>query len=441
MAQAAARGAGHERSTAELIELKKRYVFPSVSTFYREPLVFERGEGRTVWDSDGRQYLDFFGGILTTSLGYNHPHVNRMVVEQVGKVMHTSTLYINRPMVELAERLARLSPGGDWKSFFTNSGTEANETAILMARVYTGNTEVIALRHSYHGRSALAMSLTGNSAWRHPGTEFSGIRFAHNAYCYRCAFGATYPECDLACARDLEELIKTETMGRVAALIAEPIQGVGGFVTPPPGYLEIIVDTVRRYGGIYISDEVQTGFGRTGKLFGWQHWDVKPDAMTFAKGLANGAAIGATSAAPNIADAFTGATISTFGGNPVSMAAAVATLDVIEDENIPARVERLGKMAFDALYAMKEKYSRTIGDVRGKGLMIGIELVGENKAPAPDKLTRIMEITREEGLLIGKGGLYGNVIRLTPPMTVTEAELEAGLDILDKSFARLEGSR
>lgn len=441
MATASDCGPGRPRSTAEIIELKKRYVFPNVATFYQEPLVLERGEGLTVWDSEGRRYLDFFGGILTTSLGYALPEVTEAVVEQARKVLHTSTLYINRPMVELACRLAELSPTGDWKSFFTNSGTEANETAILLARVYTGNTEVIALRHSYHGRSVLAMSLTGNSTWRHVGTEFSGIRFAHNAYCYRCAFGATYPECDLACARDLEELIRTETTGRVAALIAEPIQGVGGFVTPPPGYFEVLVDIVRRHGGIFIADEVQTGFGRTGKMFGWQHWDVQPDVMTFAKGLANGAAIGATSAAPEVADSFTGASISTFGGNPVSMAAGVATVDYIREHDIPGRVERLGRKAFETLAELQERYPATIGEVRGKGLMIGIELVGENKAPAADKLARLLELTREEGLLIGKGGLYGNVVRLTPPMTVSEAELEAGLAALARAFERLEGGR
>ncbi len=267
------------------------------------------------------------------------------------------------------------------------------------------------------------------------------MRHAHNAYRYRCAFHATYPNCDLACARDLAELLKTETSGRVAALIAEPVQGLGGFITPPAGYFEIIVDLVRKAGGIYVSDEVQTGFGRTGKMFGYQHWGVTPDVMTFAKGLANGLAIGATIAAPKIADAFTGATISTFGGNPISMAAGVATLDVIEGERIPERAGRLGRRAFEVLQATRDRHPATIGDIRGLGLMIGIELVGENKAPAPEKLSRILEITREEGILVGRGGLYGNVIRLTPPMTITEAELDAGLAALSRSFDRLEGGR
>jgi 4-aminobutyrate aminotransferase-like enzyme len=227
----------------------------------------------------------------------------------------------------------------------------------------------------------------------------------------------------------------------VAALIAEPIQGVGGFITPPPGYFEILVETVRQAGGLFISDEVQTGFGRTGRLFGWEHWSARPDVMTFAKGLANGAAIGATVADPKVADRFTGASISTFGGNPVSMVAAIATLDVIEGEAIPSRVGRLGKRAFEGLQAMREKHPGTIGDVRGKGLMIGIELVADGKAPAPHKLARMLELTREAGLLIGKGGLYGNVIRLTPPMTVTESELDTGLEILAGCFDRLEGGR
>lgn len=429
------------RGTADVVERKQRYLFPNVVTMYREPLVLERGDGRTVWDGDGRPYLDLFGGILTTSLGHAHPRVTDAVVEQARKLAHTSTLYLNRPMVDLAERLARLSPGGDWKTFFTNSGTEANETAITLARAVTGSQEIIALRHSYHGRSAVTMALTGSAVWKLAGSQTAAVRHAHNAYCYRCAFHATYPNCDLACARDLAELLKTETSGRVAALIAEPVQGVGGFITPPPGYLEIIVDLVRKAGGIYVSDEVQTGFGRTGKMFGYQHWGVTPDVMTFAKGLANGLAVGATMAAPKIADAFTGATISTFGGNPISMAAGLATLDVIEGERIPERAERLGRRAFEVLQATWDRHPATIGDIRGLGLMIGIELVGENKAPAPEKLSRILEITREEGILIGRGGLYGNVIRLTPPMTITETELDAGLAALSRSFDRLEGGR
>ncbi len=430
--------ANTQADTRRVIERKRKYLFPNVATFYEEPLVFERGEGRTVWDSNGKEYLDFFGGILTTSLGYNHPRVNQLVIEQVQRVMHTSTLYISRPMVDLAERLASVCPGGDWKSFFTNSGTEANETAITLAQVHTGNREVVALRHSYHGRSVLAMALTGNHAWRLAGSEMSMIKHAHNGYCYRCAFHASYPSCDLVCAHDLEELVRTQTSGRLAALIVEPIQGVGGFVTPPPGWLEAVVRIAKSYGAVYISDEVQTGFGRTGKLFGWQHWDVHPDVMTCAKGLANGAAIGATLADPTIAESLKGATISTFGGNPVSMAAAVGTLETVLEEDIPARVERLGQRAFAILGALKDKHQATIGDVRGKGLMIGIELVKGGKVPAPEKLARLMELTRQEGLLIGKGGLYGNVVRITPPMTITDAELDAGLEILGRCFDRLE---
>ncbi|MGH9461252.1 MAG: aspartate aminotransferase family protein, partial [Vicinamibacteria bacterium] len=314
---------------AEIVSKQRQYIFPSVANYYSQPLPIVRGKGKHVYDADGGEYLDFFGGILTVSVGHAHPEVNAAIKEQVDTLQHISTLYPTEPMVAVAEKLAALTPGALEKSLFTNSGTEANETAILLSQLYTGSGEILALRHSYSGRSMLAMSMTGQSSWRLGGTHIAGIKHVANAYCYRCPFGLEYPSCELRCATDVEEAIQTTTSGRIAGFIAEPIQGVGGFITPPPEYFKIVVDIVRRYGGVFICDEVQTGWGRTGDHWcGIEHWGVEPEIMTFAKGMANGSPIGATITTSEIADSIKGNTISTFGGNPVSMAAARAVIEV-----------------------------------------------------------------------------------------------------------------
>ncbi|MBT9282882.1 MAG: aspartate aminotransferase family protein [Hydrogenibacillus schlegelii] len=419
-----------ERTSPEALrEQHAAYVFANVATYYDEPLVLVRGEGATVWDADGRSYLDAFGGILTVLLGHAHPAVTERVKAQVERLVHTSTLYVNEPMVTLAARLAEVTPGALKRSFFTNSGTEANETALLVARLYTGREAVLALRHSYHGRSALTLSAGGQGAYK-AGGSLPGVYHLASPYCYRCPFGLTYPACDLRCAKDAEEVILTAAGGEVAAFIAEPIQGVGGFITPPPEYFKEVVAIVRRYGGIFIADEVQTGWGRTGRyLWGIEHWDVVPEVMTSAKGMANGFPIGWTIATEEVAAAFTKATISTFGGNPVSTAAALAVLDVVKAENLPENAERVGEALQDGLRALQDLYP-AIGDVRGKGLMVGVELVHGGKRPAPDLLRRWMEAARKRGLLIGKGGLYGNVARIAPPITIGRSEAEEIVRIL-----------
>jgi 4-aminobutyrate aminotransferase-like enzyme len=422
--------------TSQYAGKQQKFLYPSVKTYYPEPLVLALGNGRRVKDVNGEEYLDCFGGILTTSVGHARPEVVEAMCDQVRRIVHTSTCYLNVPILELAEKLAAITPGSLQKSFFTNSGTEAIETAIASARFFTKSPWIVSLRHGYHGRSVLASSVTGHAAWRLPTTE-AGITQAHNGYCYRCPFHQTYPGCDMACARDIEELIKTTTDGHIAALIAEPIQGVGGFITPPPEYFKIATEIVKRFGGLFICDEVQTGFGRTGDfMFGIEHWGVEPDLMVFAKGLANGAAIGATIARPEIADAWSTSTISTFGGNPISMAAALATLKVMEKEDIPAHVSKMGKAMFAGLRQLQEKYP-FMGDVRGKGLMIGIETVREGKVPAPDLATAFLDAARLEGVLVGKGGLYGNVLRVTPPMTITADEVAEALERLGKACARV----
>lgn len=420
----------------EIIEKHRRYLFSCVANYYEEPLVVDHARGCTVVDVEGNEYLDFFGGIVTISVGHCNEKVTRAVEEQTNKLQHISTLYPNEPQVRLAEKLAQMTPGRLQKSFFTNSGTEANETAVLLAQLHTKCQDVIALRHSYSGRSHLAMSLTAHASWRLTPTPAPGIHHIPNAYCYRCPFGLTYPSCDLKCARDMEEAIQTQTSGRIAAFLAEPIQGIGGFVTPPKEYFQVIVSIVRKYGGLFICDEVQTGWGRTGgKMFGIEHWGVEPDIMTFAKGMANGVPIGATIAAPEVADSLKGMSLSTFGGNPVTSVAALATIQVIEEENLVENARVMGQRLREGLEALKEKYP-VIGDVRGMGLMQALELVGENKGPAPEAVRRLFENTKANGLLIGRGGLMGNVIRITPPLNVTKDQVEEALKKLDRSFAQ-----
>ena len=399
---------------------------------------FDHGEGVFLWDTEGKKYLDFFGGILTTSVGHNRKEVTTAVQQQSEKIIHSSTLYPNEAHVNLAEKMAELAPGKLQVSFFTTSGTGANETAVVLAQTHTGNHDVIALRHAYHGRSALGMSLTGVGTWRIGGTSIAGVKHALNPYCYRCPLKMTYPSCGVACAQDVEEVIKTTTNGKIAAFIAEPIQGVGGFITPPPEYLKITSEIAKHYGGLVIADEVQTGFGRTGdKWFGIEHSEVEPDIMTMAKGIANGFPLGNTMTTSEIAQSMVDAqlTLSTFGGNPVACAASLATMNVLEKDANPARVGELGKMLRTGLEKMQEKYS-IIGDVRGRGLMQGLELVKDRttKEPAPEATKYLFEETRKLGLIIGKGGLYGNVVRISPPMTVNEEEIAMALDVLDKAF-------
>ena len=422
----------------EIIEKQKKYLFSAVATYYDEPLVVDHAKDQYVYDTDGKEFLDFFGGILTVSVGHCNEKVTRAIDEQTHKVQHLSTLYANEPQVRLAEKLAQITPGRLEKSFFTNSGTEANETAVLLAQIHTRCQDIITLRHSYSGRSYLALSLSAQSSWRLMPNVVPGVHHIANAYCYRCPFGLTYPSCDLKCAKDAEEAIQTMTsQGRVAAFLAEPIQGVGGFIVPPKEYFKEIVGIIRKYGGLFICDEVQTAWGRTGgKMFGIEHWGVEPDIMTFAKGMANGVPIGATIATPEVADSLKGNTISTFGGNPVTCAASQATIEVIEEENLVDNARLMGNRLRDGLNALKDKYP-IIGDVRGMGLMQGMELVGEGKKADVENTKRVMEHTRQHGLLVGKGGTYGNVLRVAPPLNVNKDQIDQALKVLDQSFGQL----
>ncbi|NJN94862.1 MAG: aspartate aminotransferase family protein [Anaerolineales bacterium] len=426
----------------EILEKQKKYLWPNHILYYTEPMPLDHGDGMYVWDVEGNKYLDFFAGILTTSVGHNHPKVTQAVQEQAGKLLHSSTLYPNENHVKLAEKMAQITPGKLQTSYFTNSGTEADETAVMLAKCYTGYQEIIALRHGYSGRSPLGMSLTGQASWRIGGTHILGIKHAMNPYCYRCPLKMNPETCGAACAEDVEEVIKTSTSGRIAAFLAEPIQGVGGFVTPPKEYFKIVVEIVHRYGGLFICDEVQTGFGRTGdKWFGIEHWEVEPDIMTMAKGIANGLPLGNTITTEAIAQGMVGQglTISTFGGNPLSTAASLATIEVMETEATPQHIGEAGALLRAGLEKLQEKYP-LIGDVRGMGLMQGVEMVKDRqtKEPAPEAVVAVFEQTRARGLLIGKGGMYGNVLRIAPPLIATQEQVEEALNILDHAFAQVQ---
>lgn len=426
-------------SSEDIRKKHDQYLWPCTINYYKEPLVIAEGKGLMVKDADGKEYLDFFGGILTTSIGHNVELINRAIHEQVDKILHTSTLYPSPAMVENAEKLAKICPEGLTQTFFTPSGTDADETAVMLAQLHTGNQEVLALRHCYSGRSLFAQSMTAHAPWRCVPTQVPFIKHAHAPYCYRCDLGLTYPSCDLRCARDIEMLIKTTTTGELAAFIAEPIQGVGGFIVPPDDYFEVAVPIVRAYGGLFISDEVQTGFGRTGgKLWGIEHYNVKPDIMTMAKGIANGLPLGAAVSTPQIADSVKKLTIATFGGNPVACAASSATIDYIVEHNVVSHVAELGVAFADGLRGLQERFPKLIGEVRGKGLMQALELVVDETAgdrtPNPEATAALFEATKQRGLLIGKGGLFGNAVRIAPPMSVTKTDIDEALRILGQSF-------
>lgn len=420
----------------EINQKKKQFIYPAISNYFADPLPMERGEMQHVWDVEGKRYLDFFGGIVTVGVGHANPRITGPVKAQIDKLGHTSTLYPNQTMVELAEKIAQITPGRLEKSFFTTSGTDANETAIDSARMHTGNLEIIALRHSYSGRSSLTKSLTGISAWRKASYQV-GIVHAMNPYCYRCPLGKTYPSCEVACANDIEGIIQASTSGAIAGMIAEPIQGVGGFITPPKEYFKLAFSIVKQYGGDFIADEVQTGWGRTGKKwFGIEHWEIEPDILTAAKSLGNGYPIGLTIATPEIANAYQGPSISTFGGNPVACVTAKAVIDLIEEDDLITNCDVVGAYLRERLMELQQKYS-VIGDVRGMGLMQAMELVVDpkTKEPAPALATEVLEVAREHGLLIGKGGMFNNVLRLSPPMNIAKSDVDEAFRLLDLSFA------
>tara|TARA_B100000029_G_scaffold12909_2_gene13503 strand:- start:10314 stop:11609 length:1296 start_codon:yes stop_codon:yes gene_type:complete len=416
----------------------KEYLFDAVKNYYKEPIVVSHAKGTKVNDLDGNSYLDFFGGILTVSVGHANEEVIQAITTQLNHLTHISSLYPTIPVVELAERLAKIAPGNLNKVFLNASGTEADETAVMMAQLYTGNSEILALRHGYSGRSLLAQSLTAQSSWRALPTQVSAVKHTLAPYCYRCPLKLKYPDCGMACAEDVEELIRTTTTGEIAGIIAEPIMGVGGFITPPDEYFKLVAEIVRNYGGVFISDEVQTGFGRTGTQWGIEQYDVQPDMITVAKGIANGMPLAAVITTKDIAVTLKKNTISTFGGNPVSCAAASTTIDIMKKDNLQDNSLKMGGILRNGLENLQEKYPKVIGDVRGKGLMQGIELVNDelkgDRTPNIAATDQFMEETKNRGLLIGRGGIYGTALRIAPPLIISKNEIEEALDIMDDSF-------
>ncbi|MGB6469271.1 MAG: aspartate aminotransferase family protein [Candidatus Acidiferrales bacterium] len=428
-----------ETRSEEIVRKHKEFLWPAVTNYFEKPLVADHASMQYLWDIEGHKYLDFFGGIVTIGIGHCNPKVTSKIKAQTDKLQHTSTLFPNEAIVALAEKIAQITPGKLQKSFFTSSGTEANEAAILLARMAGPSYDVVALRHAYAGGSSLAKSVTGQAAWRKAGVISVGVSHAVNPYCYRCPLHLKYPECGVACAQDVENLIQTGTSGSIAAFIAEPIQGVGGFITPPPEYFKIVYRIVKNYGGLFIADEVQTGWGRTGKKWwGIEQWEVTPDIITAAKSMGNGVPVGLTVTTAELADKFQGLTIATFGGNPVTSVAARAVIEVIEEENLRENTYVVGGYFRKRLEELQEKYP-LIGDVRGMGMMQALELVKDRqtKEPAPQEAARLLERARANGLLVGKGGLYGNVIRMAPPMNISKADVDEGIRLLDKSLGDL----
>ncbi|MEN6413237.1 MAG: aspartate aminotransferase family protein [Veillonellales bacterium] len=421
---------------SEILRKKKEYMIPCVYHYYHQPMQLVRGEMQYLYDHTGKQYLDCFAGVSVMNCGHCNPEITKAICQQVNTLQHTCTIYLTENIVNLAERLAQITPGRLQKSFFCASGTEANEGAALLASIFTGRNEFLSLRQGLHGRTKLTMSLTGLSLWRTDTAPVGGISFAPNAYCYRCPFHKQYPECDLACANEIETIIKTSTSGQVAALFAEPIQGNGGIITPPAGYFKRVKEILEAYGILLVVDEVQTGFGRTGKMFAIEHYDVEPDIMTMAKALGNGTPVGAFISRSEIADQYTRPGASTLGGNPVTSAASLATLAYIAEHNLPDRAAKLGNYLKDGLYKLQKKYP-IIGDIRGLGLMVGAELVLPGKLPAFEQVDIILEKMKDRGFLIGKNGPNRNVLAFQPPLVITYTDLDDLFNNLDFVLASM----
>ncbi|HWM57979.1 MAG TPA: aspartate aminotransferase family protein [Pseudonocardia sp.] len=426
-------------TTGDLLS-RTRAVLPSwMAVYYSEPIEIERGEGRYVWDGDGNRYLDFFGGILTTMTAHALPEVTKAVAEQAGKIIHSSTLYLNRPMVELAELIASVSDIPDAKVFLTTSGTEANDAALLLASSLRRSNQILALRNSYHGRSFSTIAITGNRSWSPTSLSPFQTYYVHGGQQYRSPYaGLSDGEYIAACVADLRDVLD-QSGGDVAAFIAEPIQGVGGFTSGPDGLLGAFAEVLRERGILWISDEVQSGWGRTGEHFwGWQASEATPDIVTFAKGVGNGLSMGGVIAPAAVMDTLQANSISTFGGSPLTSAGALANLRHLLEHDLQANAARHGPTL---LAGLRELGCPIVGDVRGKGLMIGVELVrpetGSPGDPAPELANAVLEACKRHGLLVGKGGLHGNVLRISPPLSLTADEAAEGLAALTTSLSEV----
>ena len=431
----------HGLSARDILAMRQEYLMPNHLLYYKKPVAIVQGDMQYLYDSEGRQYLDAIAGIVSISVGHCNPRVIEKTIEQIKLLQHTTTIYLNPVIVQYAKMLAEKMPSPNLKqTFFTNSGSEANDLAILAATLSTGNLDLLSVRNAYHGGLRLTMSMTAHSNWRYPVPTQPNVYNILPGYCYRCPVKLMYPSCKLACAYDVGNVINYSTSGKIAAFIAEPIQGVGGAVVPPPEYFRIIYDIVKKHDGLFISDEVQTGFGRTGSAYwGIENWGVEPDMITMAKGIGNGIPLGAVTSTPEIASVLDQKLFfNTFGGNPVSMAQGMATLQEIDEQGLQEKSARVGTRLMDGLKRLYSQYE-IIGDVRGMGLMTGIELVKsrESREPAPEATAQVMEFAKDGGLLVGKGGFFGNVIRIKPPMCITEDDVDLIIDVLDDCFKEL----
>jgi alanine-glyoxylate transaminase/(R)-3-amino-2-methylpropionate-pyruvate transaminase len=426
----------------EVRALRQKYTNPAIFTIYREPLMIVEGHMQYLWDELGRRYLDMFAGIVTVSCGHCHPRVTKAIHEQVDTIQHTTTIYLHPNFPALAKKLASKLPPGLEVTYFTNSGSEANDLAITMARLYTGNHDVIALRNAYHGGSPSAMGLTSHYTWKYPMPQNTGVHHVMSPDPYRSAFTGTPEEIARRAANEIRETIRYSTPGQIAAFIAEPIQGVGGATTGARNYFEEAYRITREHGGVCIADEVQTGFGRTGENYwGFQNFGVTPDIVTMAKGIGNGVPLAAVTTRMDIARSLTQRIhFNTFGGNPVSMAAGMAVLDVIDEEGLQENCRVVGGHLIRGLQQLQQRHA-IVGDVRGMGLMIGVELVRDRatREPAKQETLDVLEACREMSMLIGKGGLDGNVLRIKPPMCITIDDANYALDVLDRAFAQVAG--
>jgi len=425
-------------SAEEVLQLRRQFLNPGLFLYYKRPLMIVEGKAQYVFDEHGRRYLDALGGIVTISVGHCHPDVVEAARRQNELLQHSTTIYLHANIAQYAQKLAAKMPGDLKVCYFVNSGSEANDLALLMARAYTGNYDVIALRNSYHGGNAAGMGLTAHRTWKFNVPHGFGVHHAIAADPYRGAWGRDDPHAGYRYAADVRSLIDHATSGQVAAFIAESIQGVGGCVVFPENYLKQVYEYVRSGGGVCIADEVQTGFGRTGTHYwGFETQDVVPDIVTMAKGIGNGAPLAAVVTTPKIAATLAQRIhFNTFGGNPVVCAQGAAVLDVIDREKLQANALKIGKQIFAGLECLKAKHN-LIGDVRGKGLLLGIELVTDRatKEPATSECAQVLENCREMGLLVGKGGLYGQTIRFSPPMCLHQRDADFLLDVLDRSFS------
>jgi alanine-glyoxylate transaminase / (R)-3-amino-2-methylpropionate-pyruvate transaminase len=428
-------------SRAELIAMRKQFTNPAIFHLYREPLLIVEGFMQYLYDETGRRYLDLFAGIVTVSVGHCHPKVVARVTKQVETLMHSTTIYLHPNFPMLAKKLASKMPPGLDVTYFVNSGSEANDLAVTMARLATGHTDVIALRNGYHGGSPSAMGLTSHSTWKYPVGGDGHVHHVVNPDPYRSPFSGTPEEIATKSVADIREIVRYSTPGKVAAFLAEPIQGVGGATHGARNYLQEAYAVVREYGGLCIADEVQTGFGRTGDHFwGFQNFDVLPDFVTMAKGIGNGAPLAAVTTRMDLAKTLAQRIhFNTYGGNPVSMAAGLAVLDVIEEDGLQENSRVLGARFKTGLQNLQRSHP-LVGDVRGMGLMLGVELVRDRgrKTPAKEETLDVLEAAREMGVLIGKGGLDGNVLRIKPPMCITAADVDYALEVLDQALARAQ---